>query len=130
MGGVTGGELFYTVIALGNALFFSLAVGITVSTFFRDRRRCELIASLSAFLLFFGLLPLVDLLIQALQNNTYSFWSLGSSLTDHLVTRVSALANPTFSGNPGNHAALVSNVVIHGFAWSLIAIASWWPSRC
>ncbi len=111
VGGVGGGELFYSVIAIGNTLFLSLAVGMTVSTFLRDRRRCEAIASGLVFVLFFVLLPLVDLLVHSSLNNSYSFWSLGSSLIDYLVNRVNALANPAFSSPAGNHAALVSNVV-------------------
>jgi len=130
MGGVTGGELFYTVIALGNALFFSLAVGITVSTFFRDRRRCELVASATVFLLFFVVFPLVDHLIYALMTSTAGTWVVGASPVNFLTSRVNAVANPTASGLSGNLAGLVSNGVVHLTSWCLIAIASWWAPRC
>lgn len=130
LGGVTGGELFYTVIALGNALFFSLAVGIAVSTVFRDRRRCELIASASVFLLFFGLFPLVDHFIHGLTTTGAGSGAVGSSPVNFLTARVNAMTNPTAFGLSGGLALLISNGVVHLTSWCLIAMASWWVPRC
>ena len=130
VGGITAGEQFYTVVAIGNALFFSLAVGIAVSTFFRDRRRCELIASATVFLLFFGLFPFADMLIQSLLTTTAETWVAGSTPVEYLVNRVNTLANPFFSGTSGIHAAMISNMVVHLTSWALIVMASWWAPRC
>lgn len=128
-GGVTGEELLYTITAIANALFFSLAVGITVSTFFLNRRRCELIATTTIILLFFVIFPLADLFIQSLLTGASGTWAIGSSLFQFLTNRVSAVANPIFSGPLGNQAAIISNMVVHFTSWLLIAVSSWWIPR-
>lgn len=129
VGGIGAAELFYTVVAFGNTLFFSLAVGITASTFLRDRRRCEVIASMSAFVLFFGILPLIDAGIISLFTGTSGFWWLGSAPAGVFANRVDMLANPAFSIGTGVQTALIANAVMHLVSWGLIAISSWWVPR-
>lgn len=130
MGGVGGGELLFTVIAIGNALFFSLAVGVTVSTFFRDRRTCEFMASISVFVLFFGVFPLADLFVHPLVTGIPGTWALGTSPIEFLVNRVNAVADPSFAGMTGVGSALVSNAVVHIASWGLIAVSSLWIPYC
>jgi len=130
VGGISAGEQLYTVIALGNALFFSLAVGIAVSTFFTDRRRCELVASAAVFALFFGLCPFLDQFVHSLVGSALGAWTSGSSPVNYLVNRVNTFANPAVSGMLGNGLAVVSNAVVLATSWGLIVIASWWAPRC
>jgi hypothetical protein len=60
MGGVTGGQFWKAVVALLNALFLSLTVGLFVSAFSRDAQKA-LGATLAAMVLLSATGPLVDL---------------------------------------------------------------------
>ena len=57
MGGVTGGEFWRTVLALVNALMFSLAAGMFVSSLSREARRAQSVTLVLVFLM--NIMPLV-----------------------------------------------------------------------
>lgn len=129
MGTAGASELVYTVILFGNAMFFSLAAGITVSTFFTDRRRCEIITSATILILFFGVFPLAESAAGWLGSGAGGgAFSTGGPAV--IFARLNALANPPVPGTPGFHQALISNAVIHLGAWGLIILSSWRLPYC
>lgn len=130
IGGVSASEQFYTVITLGNTLFFSLAVGITTSTFLTDRRQCELLTSIAVIILFFVVFPLIDPFIASRLGITPFVSTSGSSIFDIVIRRVNTLANPAFLAIGGSSVVIISHMVIHTTSWILIAAASWWAPRC
>lgn len=80
MGGVTGFELWRLALVLANTLFFSLALGMFVSSLARDAQRA-MSGTLLLCLLVFGLFPIFD------------YWIAGWNLAQ-FVPRFS-LATPT-----------------------------------
>ena len=130
LGGISGLELLCTVIALANVFFFSLAAGITASTFFKDRRRCELVSAALIIVLFFILFPVADALIhQTLNGYTNGFPRFDSPFA-LFANRVKTLSSPSFVGVSSIQTALISNAVIHAGTWCLIALSSWRVGNC
>ncbi len=78
LGGITGGQLWRTALALSNILFFSLATGMLVSAYGRDSHR-TLGNTLALLLLILGGLPAVTFF----GNRVYysSFWRILGSLS-------------------------------------------------
>jgi ABC-type transport system involved in multi-copper enzyme maturation permease subunit len=78
MGGVTGAEFWKTSLALLNALFFSLAAGLFVSTISRDSQRA-LAATLFLMLFFIFAGPLADAIIANVSGRGFQpFFSFSS----------------------------------------------------
>src|SRR5437762_4700013 len=67
MGGVTGGQFWKTSVALVNAMFLSLAVGLFASTLSRDSQKA-LASTLLLLLLLAGSGPALDATIAALKH--------------------------------------------------------------
>jgi len=70
MGGVTAPQFWKTVLALVNALFFSLSVGMFVSSISRDSQKA-LAATLSLLLLLIFAGPTLDSMIAAINGRTF-----------------------------------------------------------
>ncbi len=64
LGGVTGGEFFRMSLALFNALFFSLAIGLGTSAFMQDEQRARAL-TLALLLFLIGGLPALAELCRA-----------------------------------------------------------------
>lgn len=78
LGGVTGGQFWRTVLAIVNALFFSLALGLFVSTFSRDSQRA-LAGTLGLLVVFLAAGPLADAGIAEARGRAFApLWSLAS----------------------------------------------------
>jgi ABC-type transport system involved in multi-copper enzyme maturation permease subunit len=112
MGGVSGMQFWRTSLALMNALFFSLAVGLFVSSLGRDWHRV-MSGTLGLLLLFSFAPPILDWIIG----------KLGSSGTlPHLSVASPYVVFLTASGYPHKgfwDGMLVTQVI----AWTLLAIA-------
>jgi ABC-type transport system involved in multi-copper enzyme maturation permease subunit len=77
MGGVTGGEFWRTVLALVNALVFSLAAGMFVSSVSREARRAQ--SATFVLVLLVNVAPvLLDALLAAIRNVWVAQLSLAS----------------------------------------------------
>lgn len=78
LGGVTGEAFWKTILALVNALFFSLAIGMLVSAMSRDSQRA-MIATVLVMLLFILAGPVVDGVMAAAYGKSFgTVFSLGS----------------------------------------------------
>jgi ABC-type transport system involved in multi-copper enzyme maturation permease subunit len=121
LGGVTAGEFWRMMLALGNLLFFSLAIGVLVSSFCRDDR-------VAAGMTFCGLvlangLSAAGLILVSAAGGSIGagFCGLGplAALFGAFEGQYSADARPYWWGLLGSH----------GLAWLGLAIASWYLPR-
>ncbi len=110
LGGVEPGQFWRTLLALGHALFFSLAVGMFVSTISRQSQKA-LAGTLVLLLLLVGLGPGLDALFRLASGASRPMLSLVSPGYVFLTANYA----PTFWS-----AFLVSQ----GVAWTLLALAS------
>ena len=109
LGGVTGGHFWRHVLAVGNTLFFSLAVGLWVSSRSRESQKA-MSGTLLVCLVFTLGLPLIDWCITA--------WRGGS-----FVPRFS-LASPLVAcleANSGRGTYWTSLAVAHAVSWGFLA---------
>jgi hypothetical protein len=112
MGGVSGIEFWKTALALINALFFSLAVGLFVSATGRDWHRV-MWQTLLWLALFCFILPATDWLVsEATHGNVLLHVRLASPFT--VFRRASGYPLPEYWN---------ALLVTQGIAWSLLAIA-------
>ena len=115
VGGVTGGEFALSMLVIANTLFFSLALGLFVSTVSRDYTKAMSGTFLVCLLFFLGL-AFVDSAIAASRQRTFQ--------------PVFSLANPAWLFSV-THADLPAGYwkafgIQHGLAWGfLLAAASW-----
>ncbi len=117
LGGVAGGQFWRTLLAIGNALFFSLALGLFVSTLSRDSQRA-LAGTLGLLVLFLAAGPLADAgLAEARGRTSYPLCSLTSP--GYTFREAGSSRGPFWS-------ALGVNQVC---AWLLLAAASWRAPR-
>ncbi|MCX6928466.1 MAG: ABC transporter permease subunit [Verrucomicrobia bacterium] len=118
LGGLTGGEFWRTTLALVNALFFSLAAGICVSTFGRDSQR-TMLGTLGLVLLVTGGLPLLVKAGLASGVPPACEWLMWISPYRPFAQAM----EPMYMFQPWSYwgALGVSQV----FGWSLLAVASW-----
>ena len=113
LGGVTGGQFWRTVLAIVNALFFSLALGLFVSTLSRDSQRA-LAGTLGLLVLFLAAGPLADAGIAEARGRAFApLWSLASP--SFAFVQAGSSRGPFWS-------ALGVNQLC---AWLLLAWASW-----
>ena len=112
MGGVTGFELWRLALVLANTLFFSLALGMFVSSLARDAQRA-MSGTLLLCLLVFGLFPMFD--------HWISGWN-----TARFVPRFS-LATPTHTmlelGGTRFSTFWPAMGITHGIGWLALAAA-------
>lgn len=113
LGGVTGGEFWRTTLALLNALFFSLALGIWVSSLSRDAQRA-MAATFALLVLSVVLLPLIKELSSSMQRS--ALWEFVCWLSPiQPFTTARGGASHEFWGS-----LLISNFV----AWALLISAA------
>lgn len=113
LGGVTGGQFWRAVLAIVNALFFSLALGLFVSTLSRDSQRA-LAGTLGLLVVFLAAGPLADAGIAEARGRAFApFWTLTSP--GYTFVEAGSSRDPFWS-------ALGVNQVC---AWLLLALASW-----
>jgi ABC-type transport system involved in multi-copper enzyme maturation permease subunit len=118
LGGVTAGEFWRRNLALVNALFFSLAVGICVSAYSRDSRRA-LTNTLGCLLTLVLGLPALASLGSVVWP---SAWLQAASGVSPL-TSFRLAADSLYTGGPSGYwIGLLSS---HFFGWLLLAVASW-----
>src|SRR2546427_986295 len=118
LGGVSVDELWRMALVLANALFFSLAAGIFISTMSKNPRKA-MFATLLLILLIHGGLPALGAWI------TYRYYN-GGALSTFLLPSAgyaySLAFDAGFKSRPGEY--LESMLVIHGLGWVLLALAS------
>ncbi len=113
MGGVSGAQFWKSALALVNALFFSLAVGMFVSALSRDSQKA-LIATLFLLLLLALGGPIADTIIGAVKQSGFApHWSLCSPA--YVLTAAGAW---------GRSAYWVALAVTHLLGWVMLAVAS------
>ena len=114
LGGVTGLQVGFSMLALGNALFFSLAAGLLVSSRSRDTLKA-VSGTLALNGFFFFLLPLLDKVPLA---------NPGLPL---------ALASPSYgviqAAAPRTGLFIASLVFTHALAWIFLALAGRWARQ-
>ena len=118
MGGVSVDELWRMALVLANALFFSLASGIFISSMSKSPRKA-MFGTFLVILLVHGGLPSLGAWI------TYQYYN-GTPLSTFFLPSAGygySLAFETgFKSRPGEY--LESMLVIHGLGWALLAVAS------
>ncbi len=118
LGGVTGGQLWRTLLAIVNALVFSLVVGLFVSVFSRDSQRA-LAGTVGLLLLFLAGAPLADSAIAETRGQPFTpIFSLGSP--GYAFTQSGPFRGQFWT-------ALGVNQFI---VWSLFALTCWRAPRC
>jgi hypothetical protein len=109
LGGISGGYFWRHVLAVGNTLFFSLAVGLWVSSMSRESQKAMSGALLVCLVFTLGL-PLID-------------WSIAGWDIRKFVPRFS-LASPLeacLEANSGRSAYWGSLAVLHAVSWGFLA---------
>src|SRR5438552_3402439 len=117
LGGVTVDELWRMALVLINALFFSLAAGIFISSMSKSPRKA-MSGTLLLILLIHGGLPSLGAWI------SYQYYNGGALNTFYLPSAGCAYAlafEGGFKSRPGEY--LESMLVIHGLGWALLALA-------
>jgi hypothetical protein len=112
MGGVTGGEYWKSVLALVNALFFSLAAGMAVSAVSRDSQKAMMGTLLVLLLLAAGGLAADGTIAAANQRGFEPLWSLSSPA--YVLEAAGAW------GRSGYWGALVTT---HLLGWAMLGVA-------
>jgi ABC-type transport system involved in cytochrome c biogenesis permease component len=120
LGGVSVDELWRMALVLANALFFSLAAGIFVSTMSKNPRKA-MFATLLLILLVHGGLPALGAWI-TYRVNTLGGSTLSTFLLPSAGNAYSLAFDAGFKSRPGEY--LKSMLSIHGFGWALLALAS------
>jgi hypothetical protein len=118
LGGVTGVEFGRLVLVLCNTLFFSLALGIGVSTVSRDAQRAMTGAVLLSLILL-AAFPMVDWAL-ADWDNTKFIPRLSLFSPTHGFSQVRDLRPSGFGLNLG---------LVHAMSWLLLALASFLAAR-
>ena len=109
LGGITGGHFWRHVLAVGNALFFSLAVGLWVSSMSREAQK-TISGALLVCLVFTLGFPLIDGCVTAWRGGPFVFrFSLASPLEACL------------EANSGRGAYWSSLGVVHAVSWGFLA---------
>ncbi len=112
LGGVTGGEFWRLILVLFNTLFFSLAIGMLVSSVSVDAQRA-MTACAAVCALFIILLPMVD-------------WAI-AGWDGRLFQARFSLASPGYAMTEARSNFLsdfwTSMAVVHGCAWSALTLA-------
>jgi len=118
LGGVSVEELWRMALVLANALFFSLAAGIFISTMSKSPRKA-MFGTFLLILLVQGGLPSLGAWI------TYQYYN-GTTLNTFFLPSAgyaySLAFDAGFKLQPGEY--LESMLVIHGLGWALLALAS------
>lgn len=117
LGGVTGGEFGRVLLALGNALFFSLTLGVLVSSVSRDAQRA-IHGTMLAVLGFFLLTWVMDGLISDASRSSMPF--------ARLVNPSFAFVNASSGDATGFWLCLTFT---HGLGWIFLAYASYMTPR-
>ena len=118
MGGVSGSEFRRLALVLCNTLFFSLALGVLVSSLSRDGLKA-MTGTLVLGCCFFLLLPALDEAVAELRHRpSVPFFALASP---------SFGAIQTGRGWPGD--VWMSLALVHGLAWGFLALASFCAPR-
>ncbi len=112
MGGVTGFELWRLALVLANTLFFSLALGMFVSSLARDAQRA-MSGTLLLCLLVFGLFPMFDWWIAG-WNQSQFVPRFSLATPTHAMLELSGTRYSTFWPAMG---------VTHGIGWLALAAA-------
>jgi len=115
MGGVTGGQFWKAVLALLNALFLSLTVGLFVSAFSRDSQKA-LGATLAVMVLLSAAGPLVDLGLADWRGNGSPFQAMLSLSSPVYVFAIASAWTPA----PFWTGLAVNQIV----AWGLLGLTS------
>jgi len=112
MGGVTGAQYWKSSLALVNALWLSLAVGVFVSALSRDSQKA-LTATVFLVLLLALAGPLADAIIAAVKNRAFRpFWSLCSP--GYVLVAASAWGRSSY---------WTGLLVTHLLGWALFVLA-------
>jgi len=123
LGGVRAVEFLRMALALMNALFFSLALGMAVSAFSRHRRKSEAIASLLIVFFWLGI-PGLGWVIQ----NRYP-----ASAINFLVQMLSPGYSQSMAMSSGFGLRpdyfWWSLLLVHLEGWLFLGLASWWLPR-
>ncbi len=118
LGGVSVDELWRMALVLGNALFFSLAAGIFISTMSKSPRKA-MFCTLLLILIIHGGWPFLGMWM------TYRYYN-GSTLGTFLLPSAGyaywLAFDGAFKSRPGEY--LESMLVIHGLGWAMLALAS------
>ena len=118
-GGVGGWELFRVMLALTNALFFSCAVGLCVSSFSRQQQRAMTAASV-ILLLFWLVLPGLVLVWREIHPSSRAATVAGWLNPYFTYSSAGGIASPTLSRE-----FWWSLLLTQAVAWSFLALASW-----
>jgi len=111
VGGITGAHFWRSLLAIANALFFSLAVGLWVSSLSRDAHKAMNVTLLVCALFTAGL-PLLDWSIAR--------WSSGSFIPGvSLASPTHAFLNASWGG--GRYATSLG--LVHVLAWLALVLA-------
>ena len=118
MGGVTGPQFWKTILALTNALFCSLAVGLCVPALSRESQKALAATLIALVLLVFGG-PAVDSVLALAKGRGFGEWF---SLTSPGYVFLTA------GGWGGTRfwAGLLTSQIV---AWLVLGLASWWTPR-
>ena len=118
MGGVAPGEFWRQILGLTNLLFFSLALGMFVSSFMRNERHAAGLTFALLLVLMFGPSLVIDAYQDWSRSNVEPVWLV---LVD--VRRPMQYADDyRFGRNPGFYWG--SLAVSHSLAWLLLLLAS------
>lgn len=109
MGGVEVGQFWRTILALGNALFFSLSVGLFVSAISRHSQKA-LAGTVLILILAIGVGPCLDGLMALTGGSSRPLLSLASPVYAFLKANYFGAFWPAF-------------LVSQGVAWTLLALA-------
>jgi ABC-type transport system involved in cytochrome c biogenesis permease component len=118
IGGVTGVEFWRLALVLCNTLFFSLALGVCVSTISRDAQRAMTAAVLLMLVLSVGF-PVIDLALSGWDNTKF-------------VPRLSYLSPShgfTQAGQLRPMGLTLNLCLVHGSGWLLLGLASFLVPR-
>ncbi len=118
LGGVTGAEYWRVALALVNALFFALAIGILVSCFSREANRA-MGNTLGLLLITVVILPIAGGLLKFTSMPARWWYAVSFSPFYPFTYGVQSL----FNGAPGRY--WTSLAASHLFAWLMVLLASW-----
>lgn len=114
LGGVTGGQFWVTLLALGNALLMSLAAGMFASAISRDSQ-IALGATLFLLCVLVAVGPMIDAILAGMNGRGFSA-VLSLTSPGFLFRQAGAWGQPLF------WPALLGNQLV---TWTLFALASW-----